>query len=175
LGRKFKDLFIGADFNSVFNYVLVDVMIPAAKNMIVDGVYQGIQRTMYGESAVRKRYSGIGPRSITTYNAPVNRGYSGSSAPLRNAPPPTPGPRSLRTMNEDYIVSTREEGDLVLERMNDILEVYEIVSVADLNELVGYPTTHIDNKFGWTDLRGSAVRQVRDGFLIDLPQVEPIS
>ncbi len=31
LGRKFKDLFIAADFKSVVHYVAYDVCIPAAK------------------------------------------------------------------------------------------------------------------------------------------------
>ena len=58
--------------------------------------------------------------------------------------------------------------------MNDIIDTYEVVSVADLNELVGLPTSYMDNKWGWIYLGDVQVRQIREGFLIDLPSAEPI-
>jgi hypothetical protein len=172
LGRKFRDLFIEADIKSVMRYVVSDVLLPAARNTIVDASTKGIERMMYGESAIRRRNWGTGPR-ITTYNSPINRGYR-DGVPPRNAPPVTPGPRTLRNARDDFILSSREEGELLIERMQDILDTYEVVSVADLNALVGFPTSHIDNKWGWHQLGDVQVRQVREGFLVDLPQAEPI-
>lgn len=173
LGRKFKDLFIEADFKSVVRYVSMDVLLPAARNMIVDGASKGIERMMYGDSAIRRRNygAGVGPR--VTYNNPINRGY-------RNAPSPRPPLGSLesrsaaRTNREEFILSSREEAQLVLERMNDIIDTYEVVSVADLNDLVGFPTSHVDNKWGWLYLGDVQIRQIREGYLIDLPQAEPL-
>lgn len=69
---------------------------------------------------------------------------------------------------------SRDEAELVIERLSDILENYDVASVADLYDLVGLPTTYIDNKWGWTNLAYANVRQVREGYLIDLPQAEPI-
>lgn len=173
IGRKFKDLFIEADFRSVIGYVIHDVLIPAARNTIVDASTKGIERMMYGESAIRRRNFGPGPR-LTTYHTPVNRGLN-SAIPARSAPPISVAPRTMRSTREDFILSSREEGELVLERMNDIIDNFDVVSVADLNELVGYPPSHIDNKWGWSDLSGVQIRQVREGYLIDLPPVEPIA
>lgn len=171
VGSKFRDIFIMADFKSVALYVVTDVLLPAAKNMIVDGASKGVERMMYGPAATRHRpYGPGGPR--VTYNAPVNRSYRDVIS-RSVAPPPSPGPRN-RTIREDFILSSRDDADTVLERMNDILEQYEIVSVADFNELVGYPSTPIDNRWGWTSLGDVQIRQLRDGYLIDLPPAEPI-
>lgn len=166
LGRKFRDIFIGADFGSVVRYVGSDVLIPALRNLIVDASTKGIERMMYGDNAIRRRNHG--PR--ITYNSPINRGGGG----YRESSPTRPSQRSRRQSREDFILSSREEADMVLERMNDIIDQFEVVSVADLNELVGFPASHIDNKWGWTHLGGATVRQIREGYLIDLPGAEPI-
>lgn len=172
IGRKFRDLFIEADLRSVAKYVVSDVLLPAIRNTIVDASTKGIERMMYGESSIRRRNYGMGPR--ITYNNPVNRGYS--SSPLsRHAPAIERGPRSSRHSRDDFILSSREEAELVLERMNDIIDTYEVVSVADLNELVGLPTSHVDNKWGWIYLGDVQVRQIREGYLLDLPPAEPIA
>lgn len=174
LGRKFKDLFVAADIHSVIGYVASEVLLPAARNMIVDGASKGVERMMYGESTARRRGYGVPNQSRITYNNPINRGgYRDVSS--RRAPSPTVGPRSSpRGARDDFILSSREEADLVLERMNDIIDTYEVVSVADLNDLVGMPTSHVDNKWGWVYLGDVLVRQVREGYLIDLPPAEPI-
>lgn len=173
-GRRFKDLFIEADFKSVIRYVGSDVLLPAARNMIVDGATRGVERMMYGESAIRRRNYGPGPR--ITYNNPINRGYRDvHDVTSRRAPAVSPEPRS-RQVREDFILSSREEAEIVLERMNDIIDNYEVVSVADLNDLVGFPTNNsVDNKWGWLYLADVKVRQVREGYLIDFPPAEPIN
>lgn len=171
--RKFRDLFIEADLRTVVRYVASDVLLPAAKNMLLDAVNRGTERTLYGEAAVRRRNFGAGPR--ITYNNPVSRSYGGS--PLRNAPPVSVEPRlggSGRYNRNEFILTSREEGELVLERMNDIIDTYEVVSVADLNDLVGLPTSHVDNKWGWTNLSATQIRQVREGYLVDFQPAEPI-
>jgi hypothetical protein len=62
----------------------------------------------------------------------------------------------------------------VLERMQDIIDKYEVVSVSDLYELLGLPSSYQDNKWGWNYLGDVQVRQIREGYLIDFPSAEPI-
>lgn len=170
VGTKFKDLFIAADFRSVFQYVVSDVLIPAARNMIVDGASKGVERMMYGD---RGRYRTPGGRQIITYNnVGMNRGMGGS--PMRTAPPITVGSRTQRAVRDEFIIATREEAERVLEMMNDIIDTYDVVSVADFNEMIGYPSDTVDNKWGWTYLNNAQVRQIREGFVLDLPPAEPI-
>ncbi len=174
IGRKFKDLFIEADFKTVVKYVGSDVLLPAARNMIVDASSKGVERLLYGESAIRRRnYGAPGPR--VTYNNPISRGYRESPFQgSRHAPSVSPEPRSSRHGRDNFILSSREEAELVLERMNDIIDTYEVASVADLNDLVGLPTTHVDNKWGWVYLGDVQIRQIREGYLIDFPPAEPM-
>jgi len=40
--------------------------------------------------------------------------------------------------------------------------------------LVGLAATHTDNKWGWTDLSGAGVSRIRGGYLLDLPEPEPL-
>ena len=167
VGRKFKDIFIEADLKSVLRYVGTDVLLPAARNMIVDSATKGVERMMYGDSRPRPRH-GPGPR--ITYNSPISRSYTDP-----RARPQLPVRGSSRLRRDDFILSSREEAELVLERMNDILDTYEVASVADLNDLVGMPTSHTDNKWGWVYLGDVQVRQTREGYLLDLPPAEPIS
>lgn len=174
IGRKFKDLFIEADFKTVVRFIAMDVLVPAAKNMLLDASNKGVERMLYGESAIRRRGFGAGPR--ITYNTPVNRGYSDS--PLRSssqfAPQPSREPRTVRYSRNEFVLTSKEDAELVLERMVDIIDNYDVVSVADLNELIGQPSSHTDNKYGWSNLAGVQIRQIREGYLIDFPLAEPI-
>lgn len=170
LGRKFRDAIVEADFKSVMAYVVADKLIPAVRNTIVDVSTAGIERWIYGERMTR-RMPGGGPRY--SYHTPVNR------SPLmrdpRMAPSREVGPRRMtRQASNDIILSSREEAELVLETMNDVIDKYEVVSVADLHELVGLPASHVDNKYGWVFLGDATVRQIREGYLLDLPPAEPM-
>lgn len=170
IARKFRDLFVEADIRSVTRYVISEVLLPAFRNTIVDASTKGVERMMYGEPAIRRRNYGSGPR--VTYNSPIartprdgeRRPYDGGSSP-----------RAAVSARHDFILSSREEAELVLERMHDIIDTYDVVSVADLNDLVGFPTTHIDNKWGWIGLQNVEIRQIREGYLIDLPSPDPIN
>jgi hypothetical protein len=174
LGRKFKDVVALADFRGVSRYIIYDVLVPAFRNMMVDGATQGIERLVYGESSIRRRNYGPGPdRTHITYNSPINRGYRDVRGP-RFAPPISALPRRSVYNQNDVIISSREEAEIVLERMGDIIDRYEVASVADLNDLLGVPTRYTDNKWGWIDLRDVPIRQIREGFLLDLPPAEPI-
>lgn len=172
LGQKFKDLFIEADIKTVIRYVGSDVLLPALRNMIVDASTKGIERVMYGDRAARHRVYGPGPGPRITYNNPINRGGDWRDPATR--PPRGSSAIVPRRNRNDFILSSREEAALVLERMNDIIDTYEVASVADLNDLVGFPTSHVDNKWGWMFLGDVQIRQVREGYLIDLPPAEPI-
>jgi hypothetical protein len=175
IGSKFREVFIAADIRNVNQYIIYDVLIPAVRDTVVDAVKKGVDRMVYGESAIRRRDYGPGPR-ITTYNRPVDRGFQ-NPIDARSYPgrtPPDRDPRPQRHVRENLVLTTREEAALVLERMTDIIETYEAVSVADLNELVGLPFTPVDNKWGWTYLGDAQIQQIREGYLLNLPSAEPI-
>lgn len=170
--RRFKETFLGGDGKSVVRYISAEVLLPAMKNLFVDAVDQGAKRMVYGDTAPRRRIdvSG-GPR--VSYNRPVER-YSRHGAMLPDQPPRGAPPAGRRQDVNDVILVSRDEAELVLERLQDIIDKYDVASVADFYDLVGLPTNYIDNKWGWSNLHYVDIRQVREGYLIALPSVEPI-
>jgi hypothetical protein len=169
LKQRIKAIFVGGEFKNAAAYIAIDVLIPAARNMVVDATTKGIERLIYGESLQRSRQNDYN-RSRVSYNSPIDRNRQrGVMLPDQ---PPYHG-RSSRNSNE-IIVNSRKDAELVLSTIADIIETYDVASVADLNELVGLPSTHIDNKWGWTSIRHADLRQVREGWLIDLPPAKPI-
>ena len=71
---------------------------------------------------------------------------------------------------DEIVLDSRVEAEAVIDRLFDLVSRYESATVADLYEIVGLSSTHIDHKWGWTDLRGAGVSRIRDGYLLDLPE-----
>lgn len=170
LRRRFMETFIQGEAKGVGSYLVQDVLIPAAKDTISDAMSQGIDRLLFGESRGRNR------RPQPNTGGFIN--YSRMGAPtIRQPEPARPMTRQSRaTHNFDEIVlATRQEADEVLERLYDLVNKYEVATVSDLYELVGVTGQYTDDKWGWTDLRGSTVSRISGGYLLDLPRTEPVN
>lgn len=173
-GRKFKEIFFGGDAKRAAKFVTADVLLPALRNLVVDMVTRGTETLVYGENARSRR------PPHTNYNYGTRYSVGGPNPNPRvldaisRATSPQPRGRQNRHDMNDIVISTRDEADLVLERLVDVLEKYDVVSLADLNELLGLEVSHIDNKWGWTYLGGAQVRQIRQGYLLELPPLEEI-
>lgn len=171
IGVRFKEVFFGGEFKSATRYIAADVLLPAMRNLVVDAVESGIKRIVYGEGQfTRGRNQQTDYRPRTTYNSPVDR--SRSRAYLPDQPPRQVAPS--RGGSEDLVLVSREEAQAVLGQLDAIIERYDVVSVADLYETVGLPSTHVDNKWGWSSLSHATIRQVRNGYLLELPRPEEI-
>lgn len=169
LGKRFLQVFGGGDTRGVVQYVLGEVAAPALRDLIVDGVTQGMERLVFGESRVVSRRPSR-PGSLGGYTA-YNR-YS-QSAPQRREERPSISRRG-RAMHdfEEIILATRAEATEVIRRMDELIGQYEQVTVADLYQLLDISPTFTDEKWGWTDVRDARVEKTRSGYLLDLPRVE---
>lgn len=173
LGRKFKDVFFGGDLKAASRYVISDVLLPAFRNVVVDATSKGIERIVYGESSYRRRPTEYRPR--VQYNNPIMRDPRSYPYSTRGPIPDQTHPnRQMRRESNDLVLSTKEEAERIVEALLDIISQYDVVSWADLCELVGWPSTPVDNKWGWTYLTNVEIRQTRDGYLIDLPAMEAV-
>ena len=159
--KKFTDVFLAEDITSVKSYIINDVLIPAAKKAISDIVTNGIDMILYGEVKGRDRRRDGGSRVSYTKYYERDRDYDRR--------------RERRSVYDydDIILDTRSEAEEVLNRMDDLIDNYGMVSVADLYDLVGITGNYTDNKYGWTNLRSAEVRRTRDGYLIKLPKALP--
>jgi hypothetical protein len=146
---------------------MFDVLLPAAKDMIVEAGSQGIEKLIFGDSRRRPMSPQSGPTGHISYNrySMGNRQSGPQRAISRQA-------RSRHNFDE-IVLDQRAEAEEVIDRLFDVVNRYESATVADLYELVGLSSTHTDNKWGWTDLTGAGVSRIRGGYLLDLPEPEP--
>ena len=163
-GRFMGDI-VSEDAKNVKSYVFGEVLIPAIKKAISDIVTDGIDIILYGES--RRGGSRRSTADRVSYRNYYDR------------------PRTDR-MNErqaimagsysydDIILSSRGEAEDVLARMDELIETYGLVRVADLYDLVGLTGNYTDNKYGWTNIRNADIVRVRDGYMIKMPRAMPI-
>lgn len=177
LGRRLAETFIGGDARTVGGYVVLEVLVPAARDMIADAFTQGIERMIYGEVKSSSRRIGgrpSGQNGYVSYNRIAqsnNRPKSGLDEFRRREPD-----RRSRA-NHDFdeiIIATRAEAEAVITRLYDILEQYDVATVGDLYELVGITPSYTDAKWGWAQLAGAGVVRVRDGYLLDLPKPQAV-
>lgn len=168
LGRKFSEVFFGGDdARSVWSYVMFDVMVPAAKDMIVDAGSEALQRSFYGTSRPSRRPSRGGARpSKTSYNKMYQEEERRPASMSRRA-------RSQFDFDE-IAMETRAEGLEVLDNLYTLVSQYGSATVAEFYELAGISANYTDQKYGWTDLRGSDVIKTRDGYVVDLPKPKPL-
>ena len=171
IGKKFSEAFIGeeSDKTNVVDYILYDVLVPAAKNTISDMVVGGIEMLLFGERRGRSMSRDRG-RSYVNYSnysrREEERGRDRRDSPRRST--------SRRLYNDDIILDTRSEAELVIDRLLDIIDDYGAASVADLYALVGIDSDYTDNKYGWTNLSMASVSRCRDGYLLNLPKAYEI-
>lgn len=156
--QKFASIFVPEDVNSVKDYILMDVIVPLIKKAISDTVevilYPGGKKG--GSNASKISYREY-------YDRDRRHDYS------------TPRVRSGYDF-DDIIFDTRGEAEQVLSSMDDLIDVYGTVSVADLYDLAGITgRNYTDNKYGWTDIRTARVVRVREGYTLELPRALPLN
>jgi hypothetical protein len=169
LRKQFKETFVAGDARTAIQYVLFDVLLPAAKDMVVEAGSQGIEKLIFGDS---RRRGSTPPQTGPYGHIAYNRYSSGSRLPG----PQRAISRMARARHnfDEIVLDQRSEAEEVIDRLFDLVSRYESASVADLYELVGLAANHTDNKWGWTDLSGAGVSRIRGGYLLDLPEPEPL-
>ena len=165
LGSRIRKSFAGDDSQSVGQYILFDVMIPAAKSMISDAVSGGIERLLFGTVRPAGR------------NAPRQGGYTSygsvsSATPQTNRPAISARGRANHDFNE-IVLETSAEAENVIQTLLNLVEDYGFASVADLYSAVGITGSYTDEKWGWSNLNGATYRRIRNGYLLELPRTMP--
>lgn len=163
-GSKIRETFGGDDARSVGSYIFFDVIIPAAKSMLADAASQGAERLLFGDSRGRSRVQGGRRAGYTSYNR-MYQGDEGRSSKREISS------RARSTHDFDEIIlSERGEAEEVLDQLSNLVDDFGHAKISDLYELVGITGNYIDDKWGWTDLRGASTSRVRQGYLLDLPK-----
>lgn len=152
------DTFLPGDVNSVKSYILMDVLVPSIKRAISDIVCNGINMLLGEPNRGRNGNAGTKVSYRSYYQDKDDR-------PAYNRPRV-----QAQYSYDDIIFDNRGDAEAVLDRMEELLDRFDVVSVADLFDLAGISCQYTDNKYGWTDLRSAHVERVRDGYVISLPR-----
>ena len=157
---KYTGSIISSDLKSVGDFLMTDVLIPSIKKALADIVVNGIDMLLYGKSGMTRSNSSVSKVSYSNYynrpyNEPLRAGSNGNSLDYDN-----------------IIFDNRGDAEAVLTSMEDILDQFGCVSVADLYDLadVAAPNYTVNN-YGWTSLTNAQVLRCRDGYIIKLPKV----
>lgn len=162
--RKLTDAFVGESEGNVTDYLLFEVLIPAAKNLISDVVSEGVNRVLFTDG--RRPGGSQGARAgFTSYNT-IRPARPDSRVTTRRRGSHSP---------DMVITQTRGEAEDVLDGLRTIIGQYGVASVGDFHALTGTETTFIDENWGWTDLRSATIRPTRGGYLIVVPDPVPLS
>lgn len=167
---KFKESFLGESGN-IGDWITQDVLIPALRNTLSDMGF-GIVEMFFGRGSGRgygynDRFVRDRGRSYVSYN-------DISSQRGRNDRRDVD--RGERTRHDfgNIVYTSRGEAEDVLSHLVDLTIEYGEATVAAFYELSNIESSHVDNRYGWTNLRDAYTERVRNGYIIRFPQVRPL-
>lgn len=174
LWKKAKSSIVSGDVGkSAWQFVVMDVLLPAAKNMITDtvsmmgdAVSEGVRQAMFGGEPTRSRVS-PGRRVVTNYNQ-VRR--SGSVTEFGTISPRARSQHDFDTV----ILGSRGDAEVILDRLRELIAQFGQATVEDYYDLVGISGDFPDTEWGWYDLRSATIRHVQGGYIVALPRTQPI-
>lgn len=168
-GRRLSQNLFGSDVQSVWGYIIGEVLIPGTRNVIADVITGGVERALFGDST-------IGTRRRSRGDGPINYAGMSGSRTMRNDPRNTNRDRSRRASNvvDDILFDQRVDALEVLDKLEYYLDKYRVVTVADLYALIREPSTHMDQKWGWYDTNGFQIRHTNGGYLLMVPPAESL-
>lgn len=160
--KKFLNNFVEEDADSVKNYIVADVVIPAAKKLISDIVRDGIDMILYG---------GTNPRKTGSSGSKISyRNFYDDKRDDRHRPT-----TSTRFDYDNVGWDSRGAADAAIAEMSDIIDVFGFVTVSDLYEMANLSAPYTSNKYGWMSVSTAEVYRGRDGmYYIKLPKASPI-
>ena len=153
--QKAVDAFLPEEgLNGIKDHIIMDVVIPTIKKIISDTV----ETILYGTGAHKQ---------TTSYSGYYNR----KEEEERYSRPIGSSRLNASYSYEEIVLETRGQALSVIACMEEVIDTYECVSVADLYEMVDLTGNYTDNNYGWLDLRGAQVIQLRrGGYALKLPK-----
>lgn len=71
---------------------------------------------------------------------------------------------------DDVIFETRHDAMEALKKMQDIIDLYGFVTIADFCDLNDLDASFMDSKYGWINIRNIDVVNTENGYIINLPK-----
>lgn len=162
---KAAGMFFAEDIRSVKRYVIMEVLLPALKRTFLDMVNNGADMLVNGEITRSKSNA---PGSKVSYRSFYDR----------RDDPPRARIDSRYGSAYDYAelaFETRGDAERVLVTLDEIMDTYKMVKVADLYDASGRTPSPVMFNYGWTDIHTASVVRTVDGYyMIRLPRALPL-
>ena len=167
--KRLKNTFIDDDFTpaNLKDYVVKDVVAPAIQNAIMDGV-NGALEMAFGIGIVRRgtrRVNGVISSKTPYRNSGNSRTIINNGSASVSSQSAASERRSKSTF-EPQMKDNKKEADDIMISLEALLEEQPDagVSVSDYYDAFGVTTEHTDNKYGWYDLSGMRLQEIRNAF-----------
>lgn len=170
IGTRFRESFGGDSAGTVGQYLVLEVILPAVKNLIFDLGTEALKRSLFGGTR-----SGVGVVSSSILGSRTNYQAFGSRATpaVAAAAPPggslSPQQRAMHDFS-GVILQSREQGLEVIDQLSELIETYGTATVNDFYAMVGLSSEFTNVKYGWKSLAQAQVRHIREGYLLDMPK-----
>lgn len=161
IAKKAASAFLAEDINNVKSYIIFDVLIPAAKDMVISSV----EMLLWGSTSNRRRGSYNGNVQRTDYSSysykPRTNGGDRRDRSDRG---------SMRDL-DDIVLERRDAAEAVIGELESQIADYGRASVADLYDALGITGDFPSHKWGWKEGAEFGIQRVRDGYLLILPRI----
>ena len=164
--NKLTDIFISQDASNVKEYIVSDVIIPEVTGFLrhlIDYVADGLLGSGSGRN--RRSSSGGTRYDVVSYNKIAGGGSRYASDRPK---------ADTRFSYDELLFETRGDADTVLSQMEDMIDRYGVVSVADMYDAAQLTAPYTANRYGWTSVRNAQVTRVSDGYIIKMSRPSPI-
>lgn len=161
-----KESMVAREVRNISTSLYGDVILPAIKDMITSFVTNGLQMALFGDNGQPSRRSGTRPNYGGAYlRHQTTRGYGGQPVPTQNR-----RSRNATIVVDDILFEDIDGANVALDRMDELIARYGIVTVGDLYTMVGGEVNPIDQQYGWTSVSTARILREPDGFTLDLPK-----
>lgn len=156
---RLAELFLPEDMKSVRDYIVEDIVVPTIKK----GLSDAFDIFLFGESSRGRRGSSGDRRSLRSmFDNNFERRDSRASSR-----------RTSTAFTEEIIFDDRYDAELVLNKMEETIAQYGVVTILNFYDFVGLTNCpHTGNDYGWDNLDSARVEHCGDGFIIRFPRVK---
>lgn len=163
--ERFRERVGFEDGQTVRDFVFWDVFLPKSIDLIVDIIKTTADTFFYGGSRRAPNVRRDGRRSYVSYSS-----YYDERDRRNDRKRGTYSRKSALDMSE-VVFDDRNDAEMVLSEMDDIIEQYGFCKVSDFYELAGVnDSSYTDHGLGWDRIGSAGVDRVRDGYVIRLPK-----
>lgn len=169
---KVKDSIIAEDFKDVIGVVLEKTVFPWVKKGLHDVLTNTIDMIIYGEISGNKTT----PSNVSKIS--YNGYYNGTKTDSNNYVNLSPN----KTLFDDIVYGSMGAAQEVLDSMQDSIETYGNVSIAEMYEIASVDIDRVSvpwtaNGYGWKNISSAKIVPCSnpDGYIIRFPRPIPIN